>query len=584
MKNFSNLGDLVTYQASNLNNKFALNFKENNQLKSFSNEEFRDKIFYFACGLKEIGLQKNQTIAIYSYQNPIWLIADLGSILAGGITVPIFHNISIENLDYQLKDSNASFIFTDNIELVKNIKLQNIKIISYGFQSIETIDFDEVINLGYKSVTNNKYQIDLLVSNINKHDIATIIYTSGSTGNPKGVEITHHNLVSQINDSGQFFPLNGNEIALSYLPLAHIFERMVMLYYISRNISVYFVDDSKNIGKFLKEFKPDLMTTVPRVLEKVYAKIVANIEDKNFIIKFIAKIALNRALKIIPEINSNCLNKNLINKFFDFLVYKKFRQSLGGNMQMIICGGASLSLELQKFYANIGVNVYCGYGLTEASPVIATNCPQFHKIATVGKNFPSVTVKISDDGELLAKGENIMHKYHNLSDETEKTFSDDFLKTGDLASIDSEGFIQIIGRKKELFKTSNGKYVNPILIEQKLIQEIGFLLGVIIIAENRQFVSALLFPEFETIEKYKNKLKFSGNNLQFLHSKLIANLVEKKIIKINKKLNHWEQIQKFKIIDEPISIESGDITPSMKLKRNYLEKRFFNIIESFYNS
>jgi len=586
MKNFTTLAELISYQASNFNNKTALNFHKNNQLKSFSNQEFFDKAFYFCCGLKEIGLQQNQTIAIYSYQNPIWLIADLGSILASAITIPIFHNIAIDNLIYQINDGKISYIFTDNPEILSILKTHNLnlKVISYGFVSPETIAYDYLINLGYEAVKNNKYQLKTLIENINPQDLATIIYTSGSTGNPKGVEITHTNLISQIYDSKEFFPLIGDEIVLSYLPLAHIFERMVMLYYISCGVSVYFVDDTKNIGNFLKEYRPNLMTTVPRVLEKVYAKIVNGIENGNFIKKFLGQKALKRALKKIPFSNSQSFQDKIIDKFFDVLVYKKFCQALGGKMKMIICGGAALSNDLEKFYFNIGVNVYCGYGLTEASPVIATNCPKYHKITTVGKAFPSVMVKISDDGELLAKGKNIMRQYHNLEKENIEIFDDGYLKTGDLAEIDEEGFIKLSGRKKELFKTSNGKYVNPIHIEQKLIQELGFLNGAIIIAENRQFVSTLLFPEMEVIDKFKNKFKFSGNNLEFLQSELLEKFVNQKISAINQKLNHWEQIQKFKIISEQISIESGDITPSMKLKRKVLNDKYAEIIDNFYKN
>ena len=586
MKKFTTLAELISYQASNFNNKTALNFKENNQLKSFSNQEFLDKAFYFSCGLKEIGLQKNQTIAIYSYQNPIWLIADLGSILSGAITIPIFQNIAIDNLIYQINDSKISYIFTDNAELPKILKANNLnlKIISYGFESDDSISYDKLILIGYEAVKNNKYQLDSTVNNINSQDLATIIYTSGSTGNPKGVEITHANLISQIYDSKEFFPLIGDEIVLSYLPLAHIFERMVMLYYISQGVSVYFVDDVKNIGNFLREFRPNLMTTVPRVLEKVYAKIVNGVENSNFIKKFLGQIALKRALQKTPFSNLQSFKNKIIDKFFDVLIYKKFRQALGGRMQMIICGGAALSNDLEKFYFNIGVNVYCGYGLTEASPVIATNCPKYHKIGTVGKAFPSVLVKISDDGELLAKGENIMRQYHNLEKENIEIFSDSYLKTSDLAQIDEDGFIKLIGRKKELFKTSNGKYVNPVNIEQKLIQETGFLIGAIIIAQNRQFVSALLFPEMEVIDRFKNKLKFNGNNLEFLQSELLEKFVSQKISAINQKLNHWEQIQKFKIISEQISIESGDITPSMKLKRKVLNDKYAEIIDNFYKN
>lgn len=580
-KNFSNLAELLVYQGNNFNNNKALNFKEKNILKSFSNKDFLDKSFYFACGLKELGLEKNFTIANYSYQNPIWLIADLGSILAGAITVPIFHNISKENFLHEIKDAKIKYLFTDNSQIIEILESENLslKIISYGFSNKNSISFEDLINLGFKAYEAGKYSLSNLVANINANDLVTIIYTSGSTSKPKGVEITHQNLISQIFDSKQYFPLYENDIVLSYLPLAHIFERMVMMYYISCGVSIYFVDDIKNVGVFLREFSPTLMTTVPRMLEKVYARINDGIDSANLFKKIIGSLALKRALTKNPQ-----QKINLIDKIFDRIIYQKFRLALGGKMRMIICGGASLSNDLEKFYWNIGVNIYCGYGLTEASPVLATNCPSQYKIGTVGKAFPSVKLKLGDDGELLGSGLNIMQKYHNLENETKETIDNGWLKTGDLAEISDDGFVKIIGRKKELFKNAYGKYVRPIPIEQKLIQEIPFLQGSLVIAENKKFTSALLFPDFELVLKLQKKHNFIGSIEDFLNSEIIKKFVNKKINKINNILDHWEQLKKFHIILQPISIESGEITPSMKLKRNVLEKKFNDVIESIYSN
>jgi len=524
-KNFSNLAELLVYQGNNFNNNKALNFKEKNILKSFSNKDFLDKSFYFACGLKELGLEKNFTIANYSYQNPIWLIADLGSILAGAITVPIFHNISKENFLHEIKDAKIKYLFTDNSQIIEILESENLslKIISYGFSNKNSISFEDLINLGFKAYEAGKYSLSNLIANINANDLVTIIYTSGSTSKPKGVEITHQNLISQIFDSKQYFPLYENDIVLSYLPLAHIFERMVMMYYISCGVSIYFVDDIKNVGVFLREFSPTLMTTVPRMLEKVYARINDGIDSANLFKKIIGSLALKRAFTKNPQ-----QKINLIDKIFDRIIYQKFRLALGGKMRMIICGGASLSNDLEKFYWNIGVNIYCGYGLTEASPVLATNCPSQYKIGTVGKAFPSVKLKLGDDGELFGSGLNIMQKYHNLENETKETIDNGWLKTGDLAEISDDGFVKIIGRKKELFKNAYGKYVRPIPIEQKLIQEIPFLQGSLVIAENKKFTSALLFPDFELVLKLQKKHNFIGSIEDFLNSEIIKKLLTKK--------------------------------------------------------
>jgi long-chain acyl-CoA synthetase len=579
MKNFTTLCQLISFQAKNFNNSQAFNFKEKNQLRSFSNQDFSDQTFYFACALLELGLKKKQTIANFSYQNPIWLIADLGSILAGAITVPIFSDISKEHLFYEISNSESKFIFTDNLEFFDIIKDQNLdlKIITYGFSKENSIAFEDLILIGKAAANAKKYDFENLVNAANPQDIATIIYTSGSTGNPKGVEITHQNLVSQINDTAVFFPLKSQDLALSFLPLAHIFERMVMMFYISQGIKIYFSDNIKNVGNLLKEFSPTLMTSVPRVLEKVFARIENGIETASFFKKILGKKALKRAL--IKDVKSS---KNLYDRFFDKLIYQKFRFALGGKMRMIICGGAALSQDLERFYSNIGINLFCGYGLTESSPVLAANCEKFNKFGTVGKNFPSVELKIALDGELLARGTNIMRGYHKEPKKTAESIENGWLKTGDLAQIDEQGFVKIIGRKKELFKTANGKYVSPVLLEQKLMQNLGFLIGAIVIAEGRKFTSAVLFADFEILKNTKEKLKFLGSDEQFLASEILQKFVEKTINAINKNLDHWEQIQKFHIVPESISIESGDITPSMKLKRNVLEKKYKNAIEEFY--
>lgn len=580
MKNFSTLCELISFQAASFNNPTALNFKKNSaDFTSFSNADFAKNIFHFACGLREIGLGKNHTFANISYQNPIWLISDLGAILAGATTVPIFSNISQENLFFEISDAKVGYIFTDNLEIFSLLKKEkpNLKIITYGLGAACGISFESLLEIGKKAAEEKKYDFDSLSKEAKPQDLATIIYTSGSTGRPKGVELTHHNLASQIKSTAEFFPLQQSDVILSFLPLAHIFERMVMMFYLTQGASIYFVDDVKNLGNFLRELRPTLMTSVPRMLEKVFARIKEGISQANFIKKFLGTKALQRAICKDPQ-----AAKNLCDKIYDALIYKKFRAALGGKMRMVICGGAALSLDLQHFYQNIGVNLFCGYGLTETSPVIAANSPKAHKLGTVGKTFPQVEIKISADGELLVRGPNVMRGYFNDAAKTAESLENGWFKTGDIAEIDAEGFLKITGRKKEIFKNANGKFVSPILIEQKLVQEIGFLIGAIAIAEGRKFTSALLFPDFEILKKTKKKFNFSGSDEEFFASEFLQNHVAQKIQKINQKLDHWEQVQKFKVITKPISIESGDITPSMKLKRKTLEEKFKNEIENFY--
>ena len=580
MQKFNNLAQLIFYMKNNLKNDNFLNYKHNENWHKISVEDFCNQVFALSLALNKIGVKKGDRLANYSYQNPKWLIVDFASILAGAITVPIFNNINDDNLFYEIEDANCKFIFTDKTDITKKIwqKFSNINVIADNFNGENIYSLEDLINSEIANVASNIELLQNLASEILPTDIATIVYTSGSTSKPKGVEVLHQSLVSQIHDSDSFFRLNKSQVVLSYLPLAHIFERMVMMYYLSIGMNIYFVDNIKKLGEFLREIRPNLMTSVPRALEKVYAKINSSINDASFIKKFIGKTALKKALIKDPN------QKNtLIDKFFDKIIYSKFRQALGGKMEMIICGGNALSADLERFYWNIGVKIYCGYGMTECSPVLATNAPNQQKFTTVGKAFPAVSLKLASDGELLAKGINVMKQYHNQPEKTAECFENGWFKTGDLAEIDKEGFVKIVGRKKELFKTSNGKFVHPVLIEQKLVQELGFLIGAIVVAENRNFVSALLFIDYELISNIKKKLNFIGNNQDFTDSTNLNNYCEKVINSINLNLDSWEQIKKFKIISQQISIENGEITPSMKLKRNILEKRFANEINNFYN-
>ena len=582
--NFSNLAEIPPYVGILNKNDNFLNFLQKGKWVKFSNQEFASNVKNLTIGLKEIGLEKNDSFAILSYPGPLWLMMDFAAISAGGVSIPIFSNISKENLIFEIDNAEVKFIFCDNLRVFKYIKSLNKnlkKIIIHGFEvdDKDVIKFDDLLTIGKK---NDQEKSDLylkLIADLKEDDLATIVYTSGSTGVPKGVEITHKNLISQIQAAAQLFPFdNKTDIALSFLPLAHIFERMIACYYVSAGISIYFADDVKNIGSLLKEVRPTVLTVVPRVLEKVYGKIKSGVDESSFIKKIIGKAAIKLALNINPK------QESILKKIFDLLVYKKLRSALGGRVRMMICGGAPLQLELDRFFKNIGVNFFVGYGTTETSPVIAVNYDDKNEAGTIGPAFPGIVIKIAQDGELLAKGPNIMKGYHKDEVKTKEVFdSDGWFKTGDLAAIDDEGFIKIIGRKKELFKTSGGKYVSPVPIEQKLVSLCEFLLGACVIAEGRKFTSCILLPDFDVLEKYKKKVGMANiSDDNFLKSDFINKKIQSALFQINSHLNHWEQIQKYYLAKDQSSVETGELTPSMKLKRNIIEKKYQKEIEDLY--
>jgi long-chain acyl-CoA synthetase len=578
--NFSNLIGLVQFVDANYHNPNAFNFYQEGKWVNFSTNEFANNIYALTLGLNALGLKPQTGFGIVAKPSPIWLMIDFAAIANRAISVPIFPDISKENLLFEIENADIKFIFCDcleNLEILQNSEVKFEKIIIYGFkfEGANIVHFEDLLKNGQAIFKQSPQLFTNLSSQIKEDDLATIIYTSGSTGVPKGVEITHKNLISQIKSCGQCFVLDSKtDVALSFLPLAHIFERMVIGLYISQGVNIYFADDVKNIGALLQELKPSLITAVPRMLEKVFSRMESRVDEAGFLQKLIGKTAFKLA---------GNTHSPLLKKIFDFLVYKKLRDGLGGNLKMMICGGAPLAPDLEKFFWGVGINIFAGYGLTESSPVIAVNYPKNHKLGTVGKPLFDVQVRLGNDGELFAKGDNIMRGYHKNPAKTSQTLIDGWLKTGDLAQIDEEGFVTIVGRKKEMFKTTNGKYVSPVPIEQKLLSNWQLLSAACIIAEGRKFVSCLLFPDFEALPRYKKKAGLEDlSDEEFLKSDFIQKHADKLIAQINSNLNHSEQIQKYYLAPNPISIQTGELTPSMKLKREFVEEKYQEIIEGFY--
>ncbi len=609
MNDFSTLSGLIQFIEKNYQNQRAFNFHQDGEWISISTTNFVNNIYALTLGLNSLGLKANDGFGIVAKPSPIWLMIDFSAICNRAVSVPIFPDISQSNLLFEIENAEVKFVFCDckeNLKILQDSNANFQKIIVYGFKAEgqNIIHFDELLKIGQTIYQQNPQFFASLSSEIKEIDLATIIYTSGSTGVPKGVEITHKNLVSQIKAINQCFPLDyQSDSALSFLPLAHIFERTVVNFYISKGISIYFADDVKNVGNLLREVKPTLITVVPRMLEKVFAKMKSGVDDASFLKKLIGKIAFYFAAQHTPN-NSPTIKiikrewlKNqsipllfktianvLFYKLFNLLVYKKLRMALGGNLRMMICGGAALSEDLEKFFWGIGLNLYVGYGTTESSPVIAVNYKDNHQFGSVGKALPGVQTRISKEGELLAKGSNIMNGYHKNPEKTNETIVEGWLKTGDLANVDNHGFIKIIGRKKEMFKTAGGKYVSPVPIEQSLLGNWQLLSAACVIAEGRKFVSCLLFPDFEILSRYKQKVKLENlSDEEFLNSDFIKNYAQKIISAVNKNLNHWEQIQKYYLVRETISVKSGELTPSMKLKRNFVEEKYKDVIEEFYS-
>lgn len=562
MFSFNTFPQLLDHIKTSVNNHTYLSYLDNGNWKSFSSSEFVINVDRLAASFAHHGVVKGTAVAIVSDSSPFWLMIDFALQRLGAISVPIFANISRENLHYEIKDSGIEYAFIASQEKYDQLEesLAAMKlVVTLGI----TPHLDNIIDFETFLHTAS----DLPPVTALEDDIATIIYTSGSTGKPKGVELTHKNLMSQLKDVQLAIPISSQEVALSFLPLAHIFERMVVLYYLANGISIYFADDVKNVGNLIKEIRPTVMTVVPRLLEKIYTKMHDKINETSGIKGLIGKWAVSLAdTKDVHQ------PRNVLDKFANKLVYSKLTEALGGRLKYMISGGAPLSAPIERFFVNIGIPLYQGYGLSETSPVISVNTPVAYRFGSCGKKLESVEIKLSSEGELLVRGPNVMHGYHHRVEETEKTIQNGWLHTGDLAVIDEDGYIFIKSRQKELFKTSTGKYVSAVSIEHHLTHS-KWVDYAIIVADNKPYVTALIF-----LDPLMTSLAFDD----YVSDPKTAQKMEQLISRVNKHLNAWEQIQKYTLITTIPSIDNHILTPSMKVSRNRVYSDFSVQIDAMY--
>ena len=573
--NFKTYSELFLHISNNYDNEYFLNYLSNGKYTNISTSDFKNKVICLSLALKDMGIQKGDTVGIFANSTPFWLIFDFAILQVGAISVPIFANISTTNLNFEIKDSAMKYMFIDSQERLKDIEKENshLTFITHNFCIKEPnfYNFDEILVIGKQICDATGFTS----FEANPNDIFSIIYTSGNTGTPKGVMLSHKNIISQLHDINKLINLPKGEVALSLLPLAHIFERTVMSYYLSRGISIYFVDDVLNVANLMKVVKPTIMTVVPRLLEKIFNKIKAQILEKHFFSKIIASLAFSYALK------ENLDKSSILFKIYDKLVYSKFREIFGSRVDKLVSGGAPLSKEIAQFFVNIGVPVYQGYGMTEFSPVISTNYPNANKVGSCGKVIPSARIKINENNELLVRGDSLMLGYLNQEELTKNTIdSDGWLHTGDVAYLDEDGYLFIKSRLKDIFKTSTGEYVNAVEIEQKLSKN-RYIEFAVVISQNRKYTTALLFVDKE---KYENAKKLNKNLTieEYYNKDDILKNISNHINSVNSGLNKWEKIVKFKILTNDISIETGELTPSMKISRSKIEEKYANIINSMY--
>lgn len=579
--------DLIPQLLEKYNKTNALAAKEGGKWVTYSTQQFADNVNHLSYGIYNLGIEREEKIAIIANNRPEWNFTDYAIQQCGAVSVPVYPTISENDLNFILNDAKVKYIFVSSMDLYTKVKsvaanAPSVKEI-YTFNKIDGAKhWTELVESGKKNP--KTAEIEAIKKTIKPTDLLTILYTSGTTGNPKGVMLSHDNLLSNSFASQNLCPFQSTWKALSFLPLNHVYERMLTTLYIHMGISIYYAESLETIGDNLKEVKPQVFSTVPRLLEKVYDKIVAKGADLTGIKKKLFFWALDLGLRY--ELNgANGWWYEFQLKIANKLIFSKWREALGGNIVAAISGGAALQPRLARVFNSAGIKVLEGYGLTETSPVVAVNNfqPNSMKFGTVGPVIDKVTVKIAEDGEILVKGPNIMLGYYNRPDATAEVIdSEGWFHTGDIGIFEENRFLKITDRKKEIFKTSGGKYIAPMMIENKL-KESAFVEQAMVIGENQKYASALIVPAFAALKDWcaKNGIKYTTNE-EMIKNEGVKKLIHDEVENINKELAQYEKIKRPELLTREWSIDKGEMTPKLSLKRKVIMAANKELVDKIY--
>jgi long-chain acyl-CoA synthetase len=570
--------------------------KVEGKFEGITYREFKDETESFACGLYLLGVKPSDKIAIIAENRPEWVYSDMAILSLGAIDVPLYPSLTAESVEFILNNSESKGIIVSNkfqlnkVNKIKN-KCRHLKfIIVLNDKDSESdgriiFSFKEIQDKGIIFKADRPYFLKECRSQVKENDLCTIIYTSGTTGEPKGVMLTHKNIIFNVNSTLEAYPINERDTFLSFLPLCHIYERMGGYYtaFASGGVICY-AEGIESIAQNMLETHPTIITTVPRLFERMYSKILKNVDSQSQTKQkiFYSAIEIGKEYRIAKRMGNVSFSLSIKNKIADRLVFKKMREQMGGKLRFFISGGAPLARDLGEFFEAAGIYIIEGYGLTESSPIIAANKPDDYKFGTVGKPFPGVEVKLAPDGEILARGPNIMQGYFKNRKETEEAIKDGWLHTGDIGVFDSEGFLMITDRKKHLFKTSTGKYIAPSHIENLFLAS-KYIDQFVLIGDRRMFLSALIVPDFDAIQEYADahNIHYSKPE-ELVRTKEIYEMIEQDMLLVQKKLANYERVRKFTLLDKPFSMENGEVTPSLKIRRKAVEERYGSLIEEMY--
>jgi long-chain acyl-CoA synthetase len=592
----------ITEMFDNVTKKFldesrpAIMHKVDKEYRGIRFSELRRNVELFSLGLASLGLMKDDKVAIISENRPEWLISDMAIVSLGAVDVPIYPTLTAKQIEFIFNDAKVKMAIVSNQsqlnkvlkirDAVKSLKKIIVMTVKEGVENGNNIGFPKVYELGSEFEKENRNFFSAALRKIKPDDLLTIIYTSGTTGNPKGVMLTHNNLVSNILASATVIPIGPDDTLLSFLPLCHSFERMAGYYTaFACGATVAYAESPETVRDNLLEIHPTIVTTVPRLFERIQSRLQKQIDNSSPVSKKIFYWAVEVGRKYAADRKKGVVSPVLKTQhaIADKLVFQKLRERTGGRMKFFVSGGAALPRALGEFFESVGITIIEGYGLTETSPVLSANRLDDYEFGTVGKPIPGVSIKIAADGEILAKGPNIMRGYFNNKEATEEVIDrDGWFHTGDIGVFNARGMLVITDRKKHLFVSSGGKNIAPQPIENLFLQS-KYIDQFVLIGDRRMFLTALIVPDFDALQEYadRNKIPYS-NPAELSGIPEIHSLIEKDIQTLQKDLANFERVRKFALLDHPFSIEDGEITPTLKIKRKVVEHRYSHVIEKMY--
>ncbi|HVF88948.1 MAG TPA: long-chain fatty acid--CoA ligase [Blastocatellia bacterium] len=574
----------------------ALRFKQKREWTGITTRRVLERVRNVTLGLYDLGVRKGDHVAILAESGPLWTISDYAILSLGAITVPIYPTQAVRQVEYILEEASPKLLLISGARQMKRVrealdKFPGLRIVPFqeDLQGENILAYEALERAGARLSGERPELYDLLSSDVKPGDTASIIYTSGTTGEPKGAVLSHSNITFNALAAGVFLDIEPNNLMLSFLPLSHIFERTVLYLCMHHGVQINYAGGIETVASDIQEVRPTLMSTVPRLLEKIHARVQKSAGDAGGAKKRIFEWATRVARRVAEYETSGRQMPPMLQLQRDIaglLMFRKLRAALGDRMKRMVSGGAALSPDIALFFIGSGVPVLQGYGLTETSPVIAVNTLELNRIGSVGRPLPGVEVRIAEDGEILTRGPHVFQGYFKKPEETESVFTDngsaEWFKTGDIGHFDRDGFLFVTDRKKDLIKTSAGKYVAPQLIEG-LINQSEFVEQAVIVGDKRKYVSALIVPDFERLRGWARQQGLAGLGRQeLIAERRVVEMVRGEVKRLTAELADYEKVKRVALLPGEFTIDGGELTPTLKVRRRVVEQKYQAVIESLY--